>query len=93
MYASPSIVDILGYTPEEVIDRSIFDYFHPDEVPFARGIHDRGVRMDKASVLNYARIMNRDGEYVSCECVFSVVYDVMVACTSIYRADEKSASE
>ncbi len=88
MYASDSIFEILGYSPEDVTGKSCFDYFHPEEIPFARGVHNRGVMMDKAAVLNYARIKNREGQWVSCECVFTVVYEVLVACTSIYRRDE-----
>jgi PAS domain S-box-containing protein len=93
MYASASIVDILGYHPHEVINRSCFDYFHPDEVPFARAIHNRGVVQDKAAVLHYARICGRDGRWVGCECVFTIVYNVLVACTSIYRGDMRNARE
>ncbi|KAJ3522366.1 hypothetical protein NM208_g12889 [Fusarium decemcellulare] len=90
LYASESIIDILGYAPQEVLGRSSFDYFHPDEVPFARSVHSRGVLLDKAAVLHYARILSRDGRWVSCECCFTIVHDVLVACTSIYRRGEKS---
>ncbi|KAK1479723.1 hypothetical protein CTAM01_14596 [Colletotrichum tamarilloi] len=90
LFVSDSVYDILGYTPQEVQGKSCFDFFHPDEVPFARSIHSRGVLLDKAAVLHYARIMARDGQWVSCECCFTVVHDVLVACTSIYRRDEKS---
>jgi PAS domain S-box-containing protein len=87
LYASDSIVGVLGYQPYEVVGRSCFDYFHPDEVLVARDVHDRGVRMDKAAVLYYARIQGRNGQWISCECVFTVVYEVLVACTSIYKRD------
>jgi len=90
LFASESISDILGYHPDEVIGRSCFDYFHPDEVPFAHQIHNRGVQLDKAAVLHYARIRARDGQWIGCECVFTVTYDVLVACTSVYHFDEKS---
>lgn len=90
LFASESIVDILGYHPDEVRGRSCFDYFHPDEVPFARDIHKKGVELDKAAVLHYARIRGRDGQWIGCECVFTIVYDVLVACTSIYRGDLKN---
>jgi PAS domain S-box-containing protein len=93
MYASESIVDILGYAPEEVIGRSCFEYFHPEEIPTARGIHSRGISLDKAAVLHYARIRGRDGQWISCECVFTVVYEVLVACTSVYKWDAKSERE
>lgn len=96
LYSSDSIVDILGHTPDEVVNKSVWDFFHPDEVPVAKQLHDRSVRLDKASVLSYCRIKNRQGDWVGCECCFSIVYDVMVCCTSIYRQgmnSQKRAAE
>ncbi|CAJ2512178.1 Uu.00g051930.m01.CDS01 [Anthostomella pinea] len=90
LFASESVVDILGWQPQNVQGKSSFDYFHPDEVPFARSVHSRGVLLDKAAVLHYARILSRDGQWISCECCFTVVHDVLVACTSIYRRGERS---
>ncbi|KAF2035213.1 hypothetical protein EK21DRAFT_54732 [Setomelanomma holmii] len=85
LYSSDSIVDILGHTPDEVVNRSVWQFFHPDELPIAKAQHSRGVRLDKAAVLSYCRLKNRQGDWVGCECCFSIVYDVMVCCTSIYR--------
>ncbi|KAI1499341.1 hypothetical protein F5X99DRAFT_285928 [Biscogniauxia marginata] len=90
LFASESIVDILGYQSQDVQGKSCFDYFHPDEVPFARSVHSRGVLLDKAAVLHYVRILSRDGQWISCECCFTIVHDVLVASTSIYRRGEKS---
>lgn len=90
LFASDSIIDILGYHPDEVQGKSCFDYFHPEEVPFARSVHSRGVLLDKAAVLHYCRILSRDEQWVSCECCFTIVHDVLVACTSIYRRGERS---
>ncbi|KAI2467115.1 hypothetical protein F4781DRAFT_433650 [Annulohypoxylon bovei var. microspora] len=90
LFASESIVDILGYQPQDVQGKSCFDYFHPEEVPFARSVHSRGVLLDKAAVLHYARVMSRDGQWISCECCFTIVHDVLVACTSVYRRGERS---
>ncbi|KAF2489320.1 hypothetical protein BU16DRAFT_178580 [Lophium mytilinum] len=90
LYSSDSIVDILGHTPDEVVNKSCWDFFHPEELPLARKLHSRGVDLDKAAVLAYCRIQNRQGEWIGCECCFSVVYDVMVVCTSIYRRGESS---
>lgn len=90
LFASESIVDILGYQSYEVIGRSCFEYFHPNDIPFARYGHNQNLRLDKAAILYYARIKAKNNEWVSCECVFTVVHDVLVACTSIYRGDLKS---
>ncbi|TDZ27505.1 hypothetical protein CTRI78_v012266 [Colletotrichum trifolii] len=65
LFVSDSVYDILGYTPQEVQGRSCFEFFHPEEVPFARSIHNRGVLLDKAAVLHYVRIQSRDGQWVS----------------------------
>ncbi|KAI0482872.1 hypothetical protein GGR56DRAFT_663588 [Xylariaceae sp. FL0804] len=90
LFASESVIDILGYQPQDVQGKSCFDYFHPDEVPFARSVHSRGVLLDKAAVLHYARIKARDGTWIGCECCFTVVHDVLVACTSVYRRGARS---
>jgi PAS domain-containing protein len=92
-YVSDSVEDILGYLPYEVKGKSCWEYFHPDEIPFARAVHGRGIDLDKAASLNYCQIKHKDGSWVGCECVFTVVYDVLVACTSIYRRGPRSQSE
>lgn len=90
LFVSDSILDILGYHPSEILGKSCFDYFHPDEVPFARSVHSRCVLLDKAAALHYVHIQSRDGQWISCECCFTVVHDVLLSCTSIYRRSEKS---
>jgi PAS domain S-box-containing protein len=55
LYASDSIDDVLGYEPEEVVGKSCFDYFHPEELPFARDIHGESIQFDNAAVLSYCR--------------------------------------
>ncbi|MDA4132709.1 MAG: PAS domain-containing protein [Thaumarchaeota archaeon] len=90
LFASESIVEILGYQPSEVRGTSCFEYFHPEEVPFARSVHSRGILLDKAAVLHYARILSKDGQWVSCECCFTIVHDVLVACTNTYRRGARS---
>lgn len=92
LYASDSIFEILGYSPQDVINKSAFEFFHPDEIPYARSVHSRGVLLDKAAVLHYARLRSRDGRWVSSECCFSIVHDILFACISIYRRDAKSES-
>lgn len=93
LYSSDSIVDILGYHPNEVVNRSCWDFFHPDELPLAREKHGRGVQRDRAAVLSYCQMRDRNNQWVGCEAVFTVVYDVLVGCTTIYKAGSKSQSK
>ena len=90
LYSSDSIVDILGYAPQEVVNRSCWDFFHPDELPMARAKHGKGVDMDKAAMLSYCRMSHKEGHWMGCEVVFTVVYNVMVGCTSVYRRGVRS---
>ncbi|KAJ8105538.1 hypothetical protein OPT61_g10114 [Boeremia exigua] len=66
LYSSDSIVDILGHTPDEVVNRSVWQFFHPEELQFAKAKYGRGVALDKAAVLSYCRLKNRQGEWVGC---------------------------
>lgn len=93
LYTSQSITDILGYLPRDVLGHSSWEFFHPDEIPFARAVHGRGVQLDKAAVLHYCQIKNKDGRWVGCECVFTIVHDVIIACTSVFRRGSSSQSK
>lgn len=93
LYSSDSVVDILGYSPHEIVNRSCWDFFHPNEIPIARAAHGRGVELDKAAVLSYCQMRDKDGNWIGCEIVFTIVYDVMVGCTSIYQRGLKSQSK
>ena len=57
LYASSSIEDVLGYEPVDVVGRSCFDYFHPDELPFARAKYGESIQFDNAAVLSYCRFV------------------------------------
>ena len=93
LYSSDSIVDVLGWTPDEVVNRSCWEFFSEDELPFAKAFHKKGVQMDKAAVLSYCRVKNKEGQWTGVECCFTVVYDVMIVCTSIYRRGLPSQSK
>jgi len=49
--------------------------------------------MDKAAMLAYCKVLAKDGQWIGCECCFTIVYDVMVVCTTIYRSGIKSLSK
>ncbi|KAK9355708.1 hypothetical protein V1523DRAFT_404416 [Lipomyces doorenjongii] len=90
LYVSDSIELVLGYSASDVEGQSAFDYFHPSERPHRHAAHGRAVSLDKAAVLCYCQLLRRDGVWIPCECVFTVVYDVLVASTSVYRHTVKS---
>jgi PAS domain-containing protein len=99
LYASDSIEDILGYEPEEVVGMSFFDYLHAEELSFARTRNGESIHFDHAAVLSYCRcvvtvidltyrLKNKQQEWIECECVFTAVYDVFIAATTLYKQDQ-----
>ncbi|OQO02707.1 hypothetical protein B0A48_12236 [Cryoendolithus antarcticus] len=90
LYSSDSVIDILGYTPDEIVNHSAWDFFHKDELPYAKKFHERKVNMDNAAVLAYCSVKTKKGDWVGCECCFTIVYDVMIVCTSIYQRGGKA---
>ncbi len=49
LYQSPAVERVLGYSPDELLGESAFDYVHPDELErvetgFAKGLEDPGRR-------------------------------------------------
>jgi PAS domain S-box-containing protein len=93
LYSSDSVIDILGYTPDEIVNRSAWDFFSKDELPYAQEFHRKRVVMDTAAVLAYCNVLSKDGQWITCECCFTIVYDVMIVCTSIYQRGGKSESK
>ncbi|EGC48576.1 conserved hypothetical protein [Histoplasma capsulatum var. duboisii H88] len=89
-YTSASVQDILGYTNNEVVGMSLWDFVHPLEFSFAKQIHTQSIRHDIAAGLSYFQIKHKLGHWVGVECVFNVVYDVLVASTSIYQRGLRS---
>lgn len=69
-----------------------------EDVAEAKRIFAEGIEADGASMIGHFRLNRRksedhplDAEFnpvVSCECVFTIVYTVVVACISLYREED-----
>ncbi|KAJ8111877.1 hypothetical protein OPT61_g5624 [Boeremia exigua] len=90
LYSSDSIYDVLGYTPTEVCNHSVWQFFHPEDLHLAKARYRRVVAHEKVAVLSYCRLKNCRGEWVDCECYFSIVYDILVCRTTVYRQNPQS---
>ncbi len=68
-FQSPSVERVLGYAPEELVGRSVFELIHPDEVGRARQVF---VRLDDgsgASAPVEVRFLHHDGSWRILEAV------------------------
>jgi two-component system, cell cycle sensor histidine kinase and response regulator CckA len=63
LYASPSVVNCGGRTPDEVVGRNAFDWSHPDEVAATRAAFTALVRQPGASITGESRYRHKDGTW------------------------------
>ncbi|WVQ97609.1 hypothetical protein IAU59_004723 [Kwoniella sp. CBS 9459] len=78
-YVSESMQDILGYEPSELLGKSCYLIFHPEEIPMLRQIHYQALTDEKTACVAYYRVLHREGYYVECCCSYSTVYNMSLA--------------
>ncbi|KAH0585889.1 hypothetical protein H2248_007170 [Termitomyces sp. 'cryptogamus'] len=59
IYMTPSVYDLLGYEPGELIGRPSLELVHPDEFTTVKRIHHDTIVKDKAAVLLYLRMKHK----------------------------------
>jgi hypothetical protein len=56
IYVSESIKELLGWDPQALHHKSLFDLVHPDEVAAARALHYKLIKDNAAATLTYLRL-------------------------------------
>lgn len=74
LYASPSCYAVLGYTPEEMIGKSGFEFLHPEDVQMCIQDHLTVNQTDKQSN-QIVRLRKKDGSYLWIESISSTLLD------------------
>ena len=74
LYASPSHERILGYKPEDRVDKSGFDLLHPDDAERIAGVFFEGLDHKKPIKVEY-RVRHAEGHYVWLETVGDLLRD------------------
>lgn len=79
-YASPAIVDVLGYLPEEHVGRSGFSIIHPDDQDMPRTLRERllatrtGESSDRFGPF-LSRLKHKRGHYIWVESMVAIIRD------------------
>lgn len=60
-YTSPSVERFLGYGPEELIGKGVFDVIHPDDIQRAMLDFAQAVQREKTEIPNSFRVFHKDG--------------------------------
>ena len=68
-YASPSVQRVLGYTPRDLLERSAFDYVHPDDIPVVGEALARAIQHPGSPQAAQFRFRAHDGSWRVLEAV------------------------
>jgi PAS domain S-box-containing protein len=74
LYASPACRTLFGWEPEELVGRSGYDFFHPEDVPRIREDHAALLR-EKETITVTHRSRHKDGGYVWLESIVRSIRD------------------
>ncbi|MBC7230469.1 MAG: PAS domain S-box protein [Actinobacteria bacterium] len=66
-FVSPSVYDIFGYRPEELVGRNVFDFIHPDDLPAIAAAIAEGLTHEGYATQMRFRWRSRDGSWRICE--------------------------
>ncbi|MEX2238120.1 MAG: PAS domain S-box protein [Dehalococcoidia bacterium] len=69
VYLSPSVERILGYTPDELIGRSTFEYMHPDDIGPALSVLGELLGEQGATRTAEVRMQHKDGSWRFLEAI------------------------
>jgi PAS domain S-box-containing protein len=73
-YVSPSILNLTGFAPEELIGKDIFELIHPDDKQIVRA-NSMQLLENKATSPIEIRLLTKNGSYIWVECNVSTVKD------------------
>ena len=97
-YVSPSVVEIAGYDPEELIEEDPFDFCHPDDLEIVRAYRKSQLNNTaKPTDTVTFRFPKKDGGYTWLEMTAKIIYDestdTLWAITSAKVADLRKMEE
>lgn len=86
-YINPSVEELTGFTPKEIIGNAFAHYIHPDELPRVAKFYLRRLAGEEMPEVYEARMKHKDGGSVSIEIKASTVqYQGRPASLAIARA-------
>ncbi len=68
IYVSPMSEQLTGYTPEEMLGRNVYAFFHPDDIPYIKQRHEQLLLEDTTVALTY-RFKIKNGAWLWMESI------------------------
>lgn len=92
-FVSQSVEDLLGHKPDDMVNVSAWEFVHPDDTPRLLELYESDLSHDRAASVHCLRLRHKEGHYVECETVATIVYNVLITRTTVYTDGPDSGSE
>lgn len=71
-HVDPDVVQYFGYLPQDMVGRSLFEFYHPEDLPFIKDIYETVIRLEGSSFRSKPyRFAVQNGGYVVLETEWS----------------------
>jgi len=64
LYQSPAFIHTAGFSTAELKGKTVFDFFHPEDIEGARQLHDKAMKLPGVPMPAQYRIKHRLGHYI-----------------------------
>jgi PAS domain S-box-containing protein len=92
IYVSPASFFLLGFEPEELVGRSAYEFFHPEDIPAVRVAHSKVLHHEEIVAFEY-RIRRKDGSYTWFETTSHCVVDELTGKIGEIHASSRDISK
>ncbi|KAI8357485.1 hypothetical protein B0O80DRAFT_496244 [Mortierella sp. GBAus27b] len=83
LWVSPTIYDLLGYQPEDLIGTPAYDIVLPVDIADSKTAHKENVMNDLVATQVVVRYKCKDGRSIHFSSLFSLCYDFIVHCATM----------
>ncbi|KAG0311703.1 hypothetical protein BGZ99_009979, partial [Dissophora globulifera] len=90
LWLSPSIYDVVGYTPDELVGRPGYDIVSKEDTSQTRVAHKENFISDLVASQVTLRVIAKDGHFVPCVSVISLCYDFLISWVTMVHPDPGS---
>lgn len=74
LFVSPSITDLTGFSPYELIGKSPYDFLHPDDLKLGKELHKEILNTNGNNNTSY-RFLKKNGDYIWVETNSKIFFD------------------
>jgi PAS domain S-box-containing protein len=83
LWASPTVYDLLGFEPDDLIGLPAYDIVLPVDIADSKTAHKENVMNDLVATQVVVRYKRKDGQTILFASLFSLCYDFIVHCATM----------